>query len=524
MTPSRRQLLAAVPAAAALAVSMGVRWNEGAVVDVRNFGARGDGASDDSPAIQAAAAALGSGGTLRFPRGTYRFARRWPAGGAAIVVNGVSDVTVEFAPGAELFMDNLDPNARTGTSHGLLVRGPSSRISLRNVNVRWAAGSRRSLGDGIRVLGCPTLDGARPAGWTGSRTPVEGIVATNCVIRGSPQTGMVLHGVSAITVDGLQVIDSAADGLHFNACRRARINGLHAQNTGDDGLALVTYFKPHFTFDRAAHTFAFDTLTDWSNADFAVKDVTVTGGAANGLRIAGAQRVTVDGLRVTGVRSGSAVMVDSAEPGTDVGWNYLASRSIRVDDVVATRCDTGIHLLARPSGSADPRFTEFDVSVGHAQLDGCDNWSVRAESLTDHGAGGVSGLRLDGCSITSTSTTGGNGGVGIEQARVISLGDIMIRQSSPVVAFHVVDADHLTVDRLTVDISADQPSPAAVKPAVEIERSSGVIGDLDIRWPAAPSSWQPVLRAGAGRCGGPSVDIRSLEVVPPLDDSTATCS
>ena len=58
---------------------------------------------------------------------------------------------VEFEPGAELLMDNLDPTTHTGTSHGLLVRGPAWRISLRNVNIRWVAGAKRSLGDGIRV-------------------------------------------------------------------------------------------------------------------------------------------------------------------------------------------------------------------------------------------------------------------------------------------------------------------------------------------------------------------------------------
>lgn len=521
MRVSRRKLLAGAPAVAALAVLSGVRWGERTVVDVKTFGARGDGTSDDSQAIQAATAALGSGGTLHFPRGTYRFAQRWPAGAAAIVLRGVSDVAVEFEPGAELFMDNLDPAAHTGTSHGLLIRGPAARISLRNVDIRWAAGAKRSLGDGIRVVGCPTLDGDVAAGWSGRQAPVTGMTLSDCVIRASPQTGTVMHGVSDITVSGLRIEGTAADGLHFNACQRARIDDFRAIDPGDDGLALVTYFAPQFSFDRDAHTFAFPGLTDWSNADFVVNGVDISGGTANGLRIAGAQRVTVGGLKVAGVRSGSAVMVDSAEPGADVGWNYVASRTVRVDDVAATKCDTGIHLLSRPAASGDQRFTDFDVHIGDAKLEDCDNWSVRAESLTDRK---VSGLRMDACSITAIATTGGNGGVGIVDARGISFGTVSIRHTDPVVAFTAVNADGLSVDGLSVAISATEQPADPAKPAVTLDRCTGAIGDLAVGWPAAPSSWNAVTLSGTGQCGGDApMDIPHLDIVAPAADSAVFC-
>jgi hypothetical protein len=141
---SRRRLLAGATAVAVAVFLRRQTEDARTVVDVRKLGARGDGATDDSRAIQAAVAALRSKGTLYFPRGVYRFALRHPPGGAAIVITGVSDVEVVFEPGAELHMDNLDPATHTGTSHGLLVRGPASRISLRNVNIRWTYGATRS--------------------------------------------------------------------------------------------------------------------------------------------------------------------------------------------------------------------------------------------------------------------------------------------------------------------------------------------------------------------------------------------
>lgn len=505
MTLSRRELLARVPAVTALAVLTGCSGDDGpAVVDVRAFGARGDGITDDSEAIRSAAAALRTRGTLRFPRGVYRFAKRWPPGGAAIVISGLSDATVEFDPGAELFLDNLHPTERTGSGHGLLIRGPASRITLRNINIRWANGAKRSLGDGIRVEGFPT--DTQPTGWTGPPTPVDGVTLSGCTVRSSPQTGVVMLGVSGIEVTGLRVTDSGADGLHFNACRHASVDGYSAVNTGDDGLALVTYFATQPAFDDVSHTFSFPELTEWSNEDFTVANVNVFGCRANGVRLAGARQVAIDGLDVVGVHSGSAFLVDSAEPGTDVGWNYVASRAVRLGDVTATDCDMGIHLLARPGVSGDQRFTDFDVHVDDAKLDDCATWAVRAESLTDRP---TTGLRIDNCSVTARSTAGGNGGVGIASATAITFGDMSIRHSEPVLAFTAVDARELAIDHVSVAITrSDQPDVAA-KFVVAADHSDGVIEELTIGWPAAPSSWIPVRLS-------PELAVPNLTVTPPV--------
>lgn len=521
---SRRSLLASVSAAAAVAVLPGCRGSGSGVVDVRQFGARGDGVTDDSQAIQAAVAALRSKGTLLFPSGVYRFAQLHPSGASAICITGVSDVDVHFDPDAELLMDNLDPATRTGTSHGVLVQGPASRISLQNLKIRWAAGSQRSLGDGIRVVGCPAFGAATPTGWSGPPTPVDGITLSDCAVRGSPQAGVIMLGVSGITVTRLQVAGSGADGLHFNACRRARIDHYSAADTGDDGLALVTYHTPRYSFDSAAQTFSLPSWTDWSNADFAINDVSVSRSRANGVRVAGADRVTVRGLRVDGTSSGSAVMVDSAEPGTDVGWHYVASRAVRIDEVEVTDCDTGIHLLARPGGSGDRRFTDFDVRIDDAKLDSCSNWSVHVESLTDDQVGG---LRMTNCSVSSSSTAGGNGGVGVRNAAGISFGEVSIRHAEPVVAFNAVHAANLAVNSLSVSITEPAQLTAAPPPCVSFEDSDGVINTMELRWPAAPSSWNALRLSTTGRCFGDlqqaPVAIRNLKLIPPVSNSMVVC-
>lgn len=466
---SRRRLLAGVPAATALAVTVGCVRGP-VTVDPRRHGAVGDGASDDSDAIQAAAAALRSGDTLHFPPGVYRFARRWPPGGAAIVIAGLSDVDIEFDTGAELVMDNLDPDTRLGTSHGVLIRGPAARISLRNVNLRWTGGPHRSFGDGIRVAGYPMYTSAPAAGWDGAPAPISQVTLSDCVIRSSPQAGVIMMGTSDITVTGLTVESTMADGLHFNACRHARVDRYRAVGPGDDGLALVTYFADRFTFDADAHTFAFPTLTDWSNADFDVGDVQVTGGQANGLRISGAHRVSVQKLDVTDTHSGSGFMIDSAEPGTHVGWNYVASRAVRVDTMSTSDCDTGVHLLGRPAAINARQFTDFDVAVGQATLDGSTNWAIRAESLTEHP---VIGLRMANCAISSRSTTGGNGGVGIASADGITLDTVSIHHPEPAVVVKTADAHRLSIGILSLNDTAPAPR------SLDLERSDGTINGTE---------------------------------------------
>ncbi|UXA14958.1 hypothetical protein KXD97_15115 [Mycobacterium sp. SMC-8] len=447
MRISRRTFLISAAAAGAAGVALPDHRQRHAVLDVREFGAKGDGVTDDSRAIQAAAAALRPHSTLHFPRGTYRFAQHRTRRDAAIVVAGVSDVAVVFDPGAELLMDNLDPTG-AGAGHAVLVHGPASRILLHHVRIRWAHDARRSLGDGIRVVGGPVVEGSSfataPRGWPG---PVNGVTLTDCVVQGSPQAGVIMMGAAAIAVTGLRVTGTRADGLHFNACRQARIEDYRAADTGDDGLALVTYYADEPLFDTDSSTFAFPALTDWSNTDFTIDGAHVTGGRANGVRIAGVHRATLTGLAVHGARAGAAVMVDSAEPGADAGWDYVASRGVRLAYITATDCNMGLHLLARPGPSGDPRFTEFDVTVDDVRIERCENWSVRAESLTDRR---VSGLRLRNCRISSASTTGGNGGVGIGNARDISLADVSIQHTEPVTAFDTVNAGGLTVDRLSV--------------------------------------------------------------------------
>lgn len=488
MTVPRRSVLSVLPALAALAGLEPATSAARAIVNVRDHGATGDGSTDDSAAIHTATQAVREGSILYFPAGKYRFAEQHPEGSAAVAITAVSNVDIAFDTGAELVMDNLDDEAGTGTSHGILIRGPASHIGLHNVKIRWANRAPRSMGDGIRILGYPTGMSASPVGWSGPPAPVSNVSITGCEIRSSPQAGMILMGVSNIRVTDLQVHGTAADGLHFNACRNARVSGYRVTDNGDDGLALVTYYADPPAFDTDSETFAFPALTDWSNSGFRISNISVAGGRANGVRLAGANGVVLSGLTVTGKKAGAGVVVDSAAE-LDSDWRYVASRGVRLNDISIDDCEMGIQLLGRPGSDGDNRFTDFDVDVGIARIHDCSNWAVRAESLTKRP---VTGFRIGACTVDATSTSGGNGGIGLGNTRNVTFGKISLTHSQPVVAFSANDTRDLSVRSLQLSVTdRDRPQEDPI-PCALFENCEGSISAMHVSWPQAPQSWTPV--------------------------------
>lgn len=523
MELSRRKLLAVAPLAVTVA-ACGVSSRR-TVVNVRDFGAVGDGVTDDSPAIVAAAAALKPGCTLFFPTGTYRFAEQRPAARAAIAISGVSDVAVEFGRKAELLMDNLDGDG-AGTSHGIVVRGRASGVTLRNVRIRWKnQPARRSFGDGIRIVGYPSDSAAPPPDWTGSTGCVTDVRILDCEVRSSPQAGVIMMGVARIRLNGLTVRDTLADGLHFNACRQASVHNHTAIDCGDDGLALVTYYSPASGHDNVNETFSFAELNEWTDSDFTISNISVSGGRANGLRLAGANGVHLRGITVSRKNSGAGIIADTAAPGAEADWHYVASRGVRLDRVLIEDCETGVQVIARPASAPDPRFTAFDIDVKHARIRDCSNWAVRVESLT---AQPVTGFRLDRCRVEATATTGGNGGVGLQNTEGARLGTLSVSHSGAVTFFSAIDSAALQADRVTLRIDQSGASGHDAGPPAVFLKSDGRIGLLAVRWPDAPEGWQPIrISSGDGQCSRAAttpVAVSTLSIEPAnVQDPISRC-
>ncbi|MHA0286131.1 glycosyl hydrolase family 28-related protein [Mycobacterium sp. C3-094] len=384
-------------------------------VNVKDYGAVGDGVTDDSAALKAAEAAMTSGSTLYFPEGNYRFAQQNPAGHAAILLKGLSDVTVEFAPGARLLMDNLDASGH-GTSHGIRIEGAAANITLLNPDIEWVTRpSARSFGDGISVLGWPS-DSPPPSGWSGSTGTVQNVSVINGRVENAPQAGAVFMGCSDVTVTDFTAVGTLADGLHFNANRRVTVDGLTATNTGDDGLAFVTYYDPTqpWTYGPTDGPFNQAGLGEWNNGGSVATHITVTGGRANGFRVQGGYDITISDVTVTDKEFG--FHVNSAIASGPGDWTSIASQNIDISDVTISGAQTGIVLATNNiDGTEDSKWWDFSgVTISDVTILGSKNWSLAVETPATT-TSKFSGVTLRNIYAETHSADGpfggGNGGI-----------------------------------------------------------------------------------------------------------------
>lgn len=439
-----------------------------ATVNVKDYGAVGDGITDDSAAIKAAEAAMTSGQRLYFPEGTYRFAQQNPAGNAAVLLKGLSDVTVEFAPGARLLMDNLDAEGH-GTSHGIRVEGAASNVTILNATVEWKIRtSARSFGDGFSVLGWAS-NTPPPPGWTGSTGTVSNVSLINAKVINAPQTGAVFMGASDVTVTNFTAIGTLGDGLHFNSNRRVTVNGLLAQNTGDDGLAFVTYYDPAqpWTYGPGDGPFNQPGLGEWNNGGSVASHITVTGGAASGVRVQGGYDITITDVTVTGKEFG--LQVNSAMATGPGDWTSLASRDVHISDVTISAVQTGIVLATNNlDGTESPMWWDFSgLTISDVTISGAKNWSLAVETP------GTSTSRFAGVTLRNIHAQsliadgpfgGGNGGIllaslhdsVIENVHLVSdhPSDILILGAAQIRGQYGVanlPSSNLTIDGLTLE-------------------------------------------------------------------------
>jgi polygalacturonase len=212
--------------------------------DVTAYGAKGDGKTIDSPAInKAIAAAAGSGGgTVRFPAGTY----------LSFSIRLKSNVSLYLGPGATVLAADT-PSAGGGGYdppeanewdkyqdfghshwHNSLIWGEELHdISILGPGLIWGKGLSRGGGD--KVL---------PAG-VGNKS----ISLKNCrnvtlrdvsILHGG-HFGILATGVDNLTIDNL-MIDTNRDAMDVDCCRNVRISNCSVNSPWDDGICLKSSY------------------------------------------------------------------------------------------------------------------------------------------------------------------------------------------------------------------------------------------------------------------------------------------
>jgi hypothetical protein len=206
----RRAVFAAagvVAAAGAGAVAIGAtdRHDHSRDYDVRDFGATGDGTSDDTAALQKALdAARPTGGVVTFPPGTYLTRRLTLYSRVHLRGSGAAATVLKLAAGtntAVLEADGYDRESAVGSAGGI------SEFSVRDLALDGNREQGNAIADGLRVYGY---------GYELSE-----VIVFNCgadgIVSGWGTAGDLpppSHQMEA-RLTGLRLHDNGGNGIHF---------------------------------------------------------------------------------------------------------------------------------------------------------------------------------------------------------------------------------------------------------------------------------------------------------------------
>jgi len=246
----------------------------GAIYNVRTFGAKGDGKTIDTPAINKAieTAAAAGGGTVSFPAGTY----------FSVSIHLRSNITLQLDQGAtiraadtladKVAYDLPEPNEWDmyqdfGHSHwqNSLIWG----IGLENVSIvgpglidgqgltRRSPRPRRVIQPGDRPVTLAGQGGARPQSPLGEDDDPKvmnglgnkaialklcrNVLLRDISILNGGHFALLATGVDNLTIDNLKV-DTNRDGLDIDSCRNVRITNCSINSPNDDAIVLKSSY------------------------------------------------------------------------------------------------------------------------------------------------------------------------------------------------------------------------------------------------------------------------------------------
>ena len=207
--------------------------------DVRSFGARGDGQTLDTAAINRAidAASAVGGGTVRLSAGTY----------LSLSVRLKSNIRLHLDQGAILLAAPRTETQRYDAPED----NPSNKFqdfghSHFQNSLIWGDGLENVTIDGPgEIYGKGLISGESKDPGNGYKSIAlkrcRNVNLRDFTIRHGGWFGILATGVDNLTIDNLK-IDTNRDGMDIDACRNVRISNCSINAPGDDGLCLKSSY------------------------------------------------------------------------------------------------------------------------------------------------------------------------------------------------------------------------------------------------------------------------------------------
>lgn len=265
-----------------------------------DFGAAGNGTTDDTASLQAALNALGTGKQLMLRSGKiycHSAVLQVNNAGSYIFGGGTLLATAEATSSVWLAANDITLDGVT--------------LKMQSTTKRWDAPEQHKL----------------TVGWgNGNTTERSGISVRGVTIEGSAAAGIFVNTTSNYLIDNSTVRNTRADGFHnTNGSHHGTIRNCTAINTGDDGFAVVSYAGD----GKICNHICFN-------------DVKVFGTTwGRGLTVIGGENITYDNFYADNT-AGAGVLASS-----EAGYNTYGIRDVTFRNGILRNCNTAASSTTR---------------------------------------------------------------------------------------------------------------------------------------------------------------------------------
>ncbi len=327
-------------------------WN------VIEFGAKADGTTKDTQAVQKAieACSAGGGGTVYFPPGAYLTGSLHLRQRVALYLDHGAVIKAsreegDFDPYEELGFKNAADRETSFFHHALI----------------WAEDVEQ-----VAILGTGTIDGNRTK--RGGPKPIalkrcRQVTIKDITIRNAPNYAISLLGTDYVNIDGVNIFNGYCDGIDPDSCRHVRIANCRIE-TWDDAIVPKASFS--LGVRRAVEYLTVTNCILATNCS-AFKLGTESGGGFRGITvnncvmhdraagrppISGIALESVDGGDIEGITISNISMVNVRAPiflrlgnrGRDMGTPTAGTlRNVVISNVVATGATQACPIAGLPS-------------------------------------------------------------------------------------------------------------------------------------------------------------------------------